>query len=429
MNEANSIHELARATRTAWQSLRRAPNAQRQQVLAALADRLIASIGAIESANRIDLDAGSAAGLDTAMLDRLRLDAPRIQALATDVRSLIDLPDPLAARFDERVLPNGLRLHRRRVPIGVLGVIYESRPNVSVDVAALAIKSGNAAVLRGGKEANATNRALAAIVQAALAQSGLPEAAISLIESTDRAHVLSLLKLDDCIDLIIPRGGAALHAFCREHARMPVITGGIGICHLYVDEHADLDRVVAVIRNAKVQRPTVCNALDTVLVHRAVAERVLPAIVRTLAADGVDFRADTEALAIVAGAVGDTPQFSDRVIAAGPEDFDTEWLSLVLGLKIVESLDAAIAHIDAHSSGHSDGILTKDAASAHDFLERVDSAAVYWNASTRFTDGGQLGLGAEVAVSTQRIHARGPMGLEELTSYKWVIEGDYHSRA
>lgn len=428
MSDAALIHDLARATRTAWQSLRRAPHVQRQQVLAALADRLIAAIDAIESANRVDLDAGAAAGLDTAMLDRLRLDAPRIRALAADVRGLIDLPDPLAVRFDERVLPNGLRLHRRRVPIGVLGVIYESRPNVSVDVAALAIKSGNAAVLRGGKEANATNRALVNIVQAALAQSGLPEAAISLITSTERAHVLSLLKLDDCIDLIIPRGGASLHAFCREHARMPVITGGIGICHLYVDEHADLDRVVAVIRNAKVQRPTVCNALDTVLVHREVAERVLPEIVRMLAADGVSFRVDAEALAMLDGGLVDTPQWRDRVHAAGPDDFDTEWLSLVLGLKIVESLDAAIAHIDAHSSGHSDGILTEDSALAQDFLERVDSAAVYWNASTRFTDGGQLGLGAEVAVSTQRIHARGPMGLEELTSYKWVIEGDYHAR-
>ena len=423
------VHALARSTRVAWQELRRATHVQRQLALAKLAEHLLASIDVIEAANRQDLDAGATAGLDAAMLDRLRLDAPRITALAADVRGLIDLPDPLAIRFDERVLANGLQLHRRRVPIGVLGVIYESRPNVTVDVAALAIKSGNGAVLRGGKEANATNRVLAAIVQQALVQAGLPQAAISLIESTDREHVLRLLRLDDCIDLIIPRGGAPLHAFCREHARMPVITGGIGICHLYVDEHADLDRVVAVIRNAKVQRPTVCNALDTVLVHRAVAERVLPEIVRTLARDGVSFRVEAHALAVLDVALPGSSGLNAHLHPAGPEDFDIEWLALVLGLKIVESMDDAIAHIDAHSSGHSDGILTDDVARARDFLERVDSAAVYWNASTRFTDGGQLGLGAEVAVSTQRIHARGPMGLEELTSYKWVVEGDYHARA
>jgi glutamate-5-semialdehyde dehydrogenase len=421
------LNALATATRVAWTTLKRSAHDTRNATLAGIADGLLARREAIVAANADDLAAGAEAGLDAAMLDRLRLDAPRIAALAADVRTLIDLPDPLAVRFDERVLPNGLRLHRRRVPIGVLGVIYESRPNVSIDVAALAIKSGNAAILRGGKESLRTNLALIEVVRAALRQSGLPANAIDLVRSTDRAHVLELLKLDAFVDLIIPRGGAALHAFCREHARMPVITGGIGICHLYIDDRADLARVVAVIRNAKVQRPTVCNALDTVLVHRAVAARVLPELVRTLAQDGVTFRADAEARALLAGTIDDDAT-RDRVQAAGPDDFDTEWLSLVLGIRVVDDLDAAITHIDVHSSGHSDGILTEDAERARDFLERVDSAAVYWNASTRFTDGGQFGLGAEVAVSTQRIHARGPMGLEELTSYKWVAEGDYHVR-
>ncbi len=424
---AADLDTLARATRDAWKTLKRSSHAQRNAALAAMADGLLAGSDAIAAANAEDLAAGAEAGLDAAMLDRLRLDAPRIAALAADVRTLIELPDPLAIRFDERVLPNGLKLHRRRVPIGVLGVIYESRPNVSVDVAALAIKSGNAAILRGGKESLRTNLALIEVVQQALVQAGLPSHCIDLIRSIDRTQVLELLKLDACVDLIIPRGGAALHAFCREHARMPVITGGIGICHLYIDERADFARVVAVIRNAKVQRPTVCNALDTVLVHRAVAAQVLPDLVRTLARDGVRFRVDAESRTLLDAAMPD-PGVRALIQPAGPDDFDTEWLSLTLGIRVVEDLDAAIEHIDAHSSGHSDGILSEDGDRARDFLERVDSAAVYWNASTRFTDGGQLGLGAEVAVSTQRIHARGPMGLEELTSYKWVAEGDYHVR-
>lgn len=427
MNEID-LKSLAAETRNAWKTLKRSTRVQRDGVLAALAESLLQRSPAIAAANADDLSAGSESGLDAAMLDRLRLDAPRITALADDVLKLIDRPDPLAVRFDERALSNGLKLHRRRVPIGVLGVIYESRPNVTIDVAALAIKSGNAAILRGGKESLRTNLALAGCVRHALLATGLPAECIAMIPSIERAHVLELLKLDGFVDLIIPRGGAALHAFCREHARMPVITGGIGICHLYIDEHADLARVVPVIRNAKVQRPTVCNALDTVLVHHAVAGPVLSGIVRALAADGVHFRAEPRALAALEVALGDAAQFRATVQAAGPEDFDTEWLSLVLGLKIVDSPEAAMAHVEAHSSGHSDGILTEDADRARDFLEHVDSAAVYWNASTRFTDGGELGLGAEVAVSTQRIHARGPMGLEELTSYKWVIEGDYHVR-
>jgi glutamate-5-semialdehyde dehydrogenase len=334
------------------------------------------------------------------------------------------LADPVGEIFDEQVMPNGLQVHKQRVPIGVLAVIYEARPNVTIDVTGLALKSGNAVILRGGSETLNSNQALVAVIREALAESGLPQGAVQFIDSPDRALVSEMLLMGDEIDMLIPRGGAGLHRFCRENSRIPVITGGIGVCHLFVDQSADLLAAVTVIRNAKVQRPSVCNALDTVLVHRAVAAEVIPEIVRTLVADGVTFRLGPDALA----AVADQPDLQDRVSPAGPEDFDTEWLSLVLGIKVVDGLDEALAHIQAHSTGHSDGILTQDPASADRFVQSVDSAAVYVNASTRFTDGSQLGLGAEVAISTQRLHARGPMALEALTTYKWVIRGENHVR-
>jgi glutamate-5-semialdehyde dehydrogenase len=401
--------------------LKRSSSDARNGFLAALAQGLRERVAEIVAANALDLTAGAAAGLNAAMLDRLRLDAPRIEAMAKDVEHVATLPDPLVQRFDLRELGNGLSAHKRRVPLGVLGVIYESRPNVTIDVAALAIKTGNAAVLRGGKEAIESNRVLMQIARAALVSAGLPEAALQFVDAIDRQATLELLKLDDLIDLIIPRGGAGLHAFCRSESRIPVITGGIGICHLYVDAAADLTRSLGVIRNAKVQRPTVCNSLDTVIVHSDVAAEFVPELVALLSSDAVEFRCDERALELaqVTGA---------NVQSAGPDDFDTEWLSLILGIRIVNDAEAAMAHIEAHSSGHSDGILTEDVSLAERFLARIDSAAVYWNASTRFTDGAELGLGAEVAVSTQRLHARGPMGLTELTSYKWVIEGDYHVR-
>jgi glutamate-5-semialdehyde dehydrogenase len=321
-------------------------------------------------------------------------------------------------------LGNGLRVHKRRVPLGVLGVIYEARPNVTADVTGLAIKTGNAAILRGGSETIHSNQALILLTQQALVEAGLPTEAIQFIDDPDRALVLELLQMHDCVDLIIPRGGAGLHRFCRDNSRVPVITGGIGICHLFVDESADLQACLPLVRNAKVQRPTVCNALDTLLLHQNVADRFLPAIVSLLEADGVTFRADAQSLKILE--LGGRRPAS--VTQAGAEDFDTEWLSLVLGLKVVPGIEEAIAHIQEHSTSHSDGILTESKENAQRFLNTVDSSAVYVNASTRFTDGGQLGLGAEVAISTQRLHARGPMGLRELTTYKWVIEGDYHVR-
>lgn len=413
---------LAGAARAASAALKRSPGEVRDAFLGVLAALLEARTDEIEGANRRDLADSERAGLSAAMLDRLRLDRARIGAIARDARHLATLADPLATRFDAQQLPSGIRVHKRRVPIGVLGVIYESRPNVTIDVAALAIKTGNAAVLRGGKEAIASNRVLLGIAREALADCGLPADALQFVDHTERESTLALLQQDDLVDLIIPRGGAGLHAFCRQHSRIPVITGGIGICHLYVDRHADLARALPVIRNAKVQRPTVCNALDTLLVHREAAARFVPMVVQALGGDGVEFRCDDASLAL-ADAV---PEVSVR--PAGAADFDTEWLSLVLGIRVVDSAEEAMRHIEAHSSGHSDGILTEDAALAAAFLERIDSAAVYWNASTRFTDGSELGLGAEVAVSTQRLHARGPMGLAELTSYKWVIEGAYDVR-
>ena len=416
------IRPLARLARLAGATLKRSPGEQRNVFLGMLAVLLRQHAPAIIAANAADLTAAQAAGLSTAMLDRLRLDARRIEGIAADVEHVATLPDPLGERFDARVRPDGLAMHKRRVPLGVLGVIYESRPNVTIDVAALAIKTGNAAVLRGGKEAIESNRILLGIAREALAASGLPADALQFVDSVEREATLALLQLDDLIDLIIPRGGAGLHAFCRRESRIPVITGGIGICHLYVDAHADLTRALPVIRNAKVQRPTVCNALDTVLVHRHIAARFVPELVQTLGADGVEFRCDDASLPLSDAVPG------ARVRPAGDADFDTEWLALVLGIAIVDDAHAAMGHIEAHSSGHSDGILTEDVVLAEEFLARIDSAAVYWNASTRFTDGAEMGLGAEVAVSTQRLHARGPMGLVELTSYKWVIEGAYHVR-
>lgn len=422
MSPLETLSDLAARARQASQALRRTDSDTRNRFLILLAAALRAERDAIVAANALDLEQGLAAGLSAAMLDRLRLTPARIEAIARDVDHVITLADPLCTHFDARTLRSGMRAHKRRVPIGVLGVIYESRPNVTIDVAALAIKTGNAAVLRGGKEAIHSNRVLMALARTALTQAGLPEDALALVDSTEREATLALLQMDEHIDLIIPRGGAGLHAFCRRESRIPVITGGIGICHLYVDAAADLARALPVIRNAKVQRPTVCNALDTVLVHRAVAERFIPAVVADLAALGVSFRCDPASLPLARTA-------DPAALPAGPEDFDTEWLALILGICVVDDAEAAMRHIEAHSSGHSDGILTADAALAERFLARIDSAAVYWNASTRFTDGAELGLGAEVAVSTQRLHARGPMGLEELTSYKWVIEGDYHVRA
>jgi len=415
------LQDLGKRARTAGRQLAGASTEQKNRALHTIAEQLTLREGAILEANEIDVADGRSNGLSEALIDRLLLTPARLSGIAADTRHVASLPDPVGQEFDQETLPNGLRVRRRRTPLGVLGVIYEARPNVTIDVAALALKSGNAAILRGGKETLRSNLALVEAIRAGLAIAGLPKDSMLYIGDPDRTHVLGLLRLREYVDMIIPRGGAELHQFCLENATIPVITGGIGICHLYVDESADLARAVEIIHNAKTQRPSVCNALDTLLVHHSIAAEVLPQVVERLKVDGVCFKADGPALQIVGS--------RENVEPAGAGDWDTEWLSLVLGLKVVEGLDEAIAHIDAHSTGHSDGILTQNQDHARKFVDRVDSAAVYVNASTRFTDGAQLGLGAEVAVSTQKLHARGPMALRELTTYKWIIEGDWHVRA
>jgi glutamate-5-semialdehyde dehydrogenase len=388
----------------------------KNDALSAIAEAILACETEILSANARDLEAGRQAGLSDAMLERLLLNHQRLEGMAGDVEKVVALPDPVGESFDARTLPNGLRIGRRRVPVGVIGVIYESRPNVTVDISALCLKSGNAAILRGGKEATHSNRALAEAVAQGGQKGGVPEEAIQLIESQERALVKDMLTANRYIDMIIPRGGPGLHQFALENATIPVITGGIGICHVYIDRSADPEMVVPIVHNAKVQRPTVCNALDTVLVHRDVARDLLLPIADDLARVGVELRCEPRALEILAG--------HPAVRAAGPDDFDTEFLALVLAVKVVDGLDEALDHIAQHGTQHSDAILTQDYAHAMRFVDEVDSAAVYVNASTRFTDGAQFGLGAEVAVSTQRLHARGPMGLKELTTYKWVVFGD-----
>ena len=414
--------ETGRRAKAASKILARASTETKNAALLALAEALSAARAEVLTANARDVAEGRANGLSEALIDRLLLNDGRVDGLCADLRHLVELNDPVGQHFDETTLPNGIQLRKQRVPLGVLGVIYEARPNVTMDVAGLALKTGNAAILRGGKETIQSNRALVKIVQQTLGTCGLPADAIQFIDSPDRARVLELLKLHEYVDIIIPRGGAKLHAFCRENSQIPVITGGIGICHLFVDESAKLDASLPVIYNAKVQRPSVCNSLDTVLVHKNVAAEMLPRIVEHLAPAGVTFRADSLAAPHLTGFD------SALVLPAGPDDFDTEWLSLVLGLKVVDGLDEAIEHIAAHSTAHSDGILTENSEHAARFIAEVDSAVVYVNASTRFTDGSQFGLGAEVAISTQRLHARGPMGLPELTTYKWVAEGQYHVR-
>jgi len=415
-----SLLPLAQNARRAASALARASAEAKSAALRLLAAELQTQAPQILAANAQDLAAAQEAGLSPALQDRLMLNEARLAAIAADLRAVAELPDPVGEQFEASTLPNGLKIRKQRVPLGVLGVIYEARPNVTIDVAGLALKTGNAALLRGGKETFHSNLALVQVIQSALAQSGLPAESIQYIQDPDRARVLEMLQLDEYIDIIIPRGGAGLHEFCRQHSRVPVMTGGIGICHLFVDESADQPAALRVIHNAKTQRPSVCNALDVVLVHRAVAAEFLLPLVEHLAPAGVTFRADSASLALL----GAHP----AVFPAGEKDFDTEWLSLVLSLKVVEDVNEAIAHIATHSTHHSDGILTHSAAHAEQFIAEVDSAAVYVNASTRFTDGAQLGLGAEVAVSTQRLHARGPMGLRELTTYKWVIQGDWQVR-
>lgn len=400
--------------------------AVKNKALEAIARGLAEDQDAILAANERDLAAGREAGLSEALLDRLLLNPKRLAGMAADVRSVAALPDPVGEVFEMRTLANGLQVGKKRTPIGVLGVIYESRPNVTIDISVLCLKSGNAVILRGGKEARHSNRALADLVIRACDAAGLPEGAVQLIESTDRTLVGEMLRANGLIDMIIPRGGADLHRYCIENATLPVITGGIGVCHTYVDRAADLEKAANIAYNAKVQRPTVCNALDTLLVHRDIAAQFLPLIADRWAAAGVEMRCDPRALEILQRGAGSEPHMPGPTIIrpATEEDFGKEFLSLVASIKVVDDLDEALDHIYHYGTQHSEAIVTEDYHAAMRFLNEVDAAAVFVNASTRFTDGGQFGLGAEVAISTQKLHARGPMGLKELTTYKWIVLGD-----
>lgn len=418
------MQQVGQQAREASRAIARADSNAKNTALRTIAAGIRRNFTALLAANQKDLAAARAAGLEPAMLDRLALSEKGVAAMADGVEQISSLPDPVGEISDLKFRPSGIQVGKMRVPLGVIGIIYEARPNVTADAAALCLKSGNAAILRGGKEITSSCAALTAILRDALALAGLPADAIQVIDDPDRALVEQLLRLDAYVDVIIPRGGAALHAFCREKATIPVITGGIGVCHVYVDQAADLEQVVPIVRNAKVQRPSVCNALDTVLIHRAVAAQALPLIARDLLAQGVELRADEESLAILR----DASLAGQRVVPAQASDYGTEFMALILSIRVVDGLDQALDHI-ARFGNHSDAIITEDRAAADQFIATVDSAAVFVNASTRFNDGGQLGLGAEIAVSTQKLHVRGPMALRELTSYKWVVEGDGHVRA
>jgi glutamate-5-semialdehyde dehydrogenase len=416
------IAQICKEAESASARLALSDSTSKNKALLMLVQWLRENSGAIIHENDKDVAEARANGLSEALIDRLRLTSERVSGIAADLENVIQLEDPVGEVFESGTLPNGLKTRKVRVPLGVIAVIYESRPNVTIDVASLALKSGNAVILRGGSETIHSNRILVEGIRAALSGAGIDPAAVQFIDDPSRELVSQLLKMHRYVDMLIPRGGAGLHTYCRENSTIPVITGGIGICHLFVDHSADLDKSIEVIRNAKIQRPSVCNALDTVLVHKDIASDLVPRLTDVLRQDGVSFRLE-DSLFRKLGI-----QTDEIFQPAGPEDFDTEWLSLVLGIKEVSGLDDAIHHIAFHSTGHSDGILTGDEKNAKRFTHEVDSAVVYVNASTRFTDGGQLGLGAEVAVSTQRLHARGPMALRELTTYKWVVEGAYSVR-
>ncbi len=405
------------AAAAAARSLAFAPTAKKNDALTRMAAGLEGARAALQEANRLDLEAGEAAGLSTAMLDRLALTDGRIDQMAEGLRQIVALPDPVGGITRHEVRPNGLEIAKVRVPIGVVGIIYESRPNVTADAAGLCLKSGNAVVLRGGSEAIYSNRAIAEILAEAVAAAGLEPAAVTFVDDTDRALVARLLKMDDRVDLIIPRGGEGLIRFVTETATIPVIKHDKGLCHTYVDRYVDLEMAAEVALNAKVQRPGTCNAMETLLVHVAVAEPLFERFAPAARDAGVIVHGCKRTCALLA------PVMGDQLVPAAEADWDTEWLSLDCSVRIVDSLNEALDHIAAHTSHHSEAILTRDYDRARRFLREVDAAAVYVNASTRFTDGFEFGLGAEIGISTNKLHARGPMGLEDLTTSKYTILG------
>lgn len=411
---------IGAAAREAARVLATLPTGTKNEILSAMADALTARSDEILDANQVDVRAAREAGMTDAMIDRLTLTPERVADIASAIGTVIGLADPVGSVEDARRVGNGLEVGRRRVPLGVVAVIFEARPNVTVDISALCLKAGNAVILRGGKEALHSNIALAAVIGEAAETAGAPPAAVQLIADPDRALLNDLLRDREHIDVIVPRGGGGLIDFVTETATIPVIETGWGVCHTFVDAGADLEMAQRIVVNAKTRRPSICNALDTLLVHRSEAATFLPLVSRELAKRGVELHAGSD----VGGLLDDSTQ----VAPLGEEDFDTEWLSLRMSVAVVGGMDDAIAHIRRHGGGHSEAIVTNSHGNARRFTDEVDAAAVYVNASTQFTDGGEFGLGAEVGISTQKLHARGPMGLREMTTYKWVVLGDGHVR-
>ncbi|KOA19079.1 gamma-glutamyl phosphate reductase [Clostridium homopropionicum DSM 5847] len=406
------VIEKASLAKTAARKMAILNTDTKNNALLAMADALISNMDTIIEANGVDMSFGKEKGLSDSLLDRLMLDKKRIEAMAQGLRDVASLDDPIGEALRMWKRPNNLKIAQVRVPLGVIGIIYEARPNVTVDAAALCIKSGNAVILRGGSEAINSNKTVARIISEAGEKAGLPQGAVSLIENTDRDAVNVMLKLNKYIDVIIPRGGAGLINTVVQNSTVPVIETGVGNCHLYVDDSADLARAIDITVNAKTQRPAVCNTIETLLVHKDVAEKFLPEVAKVLGSLGVELRGCQVTQSII------------TCKAATEEDYETEFLDLILAVKVVDSLDDAIEHIYRYSSKHSESILTNNYANSQRFLNEVDAAAVYVNASTRFTDGSEFGFGAEIGISTQKLHARGPMGLKELTSSKYIIYGE-----
>ena len=418
----SSVAQICAGAKQASRALARADSGTRDAALLGMADALEARTAEILEANGRDMDAGAEAGLSSALLDRLKLTEERIAGIASDVRNIAALPDPVGETIEGKRLPNGLDVRKVRVPLGVVAVVYESRPNVTIDCSALCLKSGNAIVLRGSSMAANSNAVLAGIARDATVAAGLPAEAISLVAGGGREELPELAAQDEYLDLIIPRGGEGLKAVLKEHAKVPVIYAASGNCHVFVDESADLDDAVAIAVNSKVQRPGVCNAAETLLVHSAAAPEFLPRALRELRESGVELRVDARARSLAGDLAGSLNDATD-------EDWATEYLALVLAVRVVDSVEEAIEHIASYGSGHSEAIVTSNTVSAQAFLGGVDAACVYVNASTRFTDGGQFEMGAEIGNSTQKLHARGPIGVRELCTFKYVVEGSGQVRS
>ena len=416
------METIGKSAKEAFKRLAVLNTETRNKGILSIADALISAQDLIVTENSKDIHLGEEKGLSPAVLDRLLLNRSRLESMSSDMVHVAGLPDPIGEVVDMNVMPNGMEVGRKRVPLGVIGVIYESRPNVTIDISSLCLKSGNAVILRGGSESFYSNTVLTEVIQDAVSKVGVPKEAVQYVESTDRSLVTEMLNLSQYIDLMIPRGGKDLVDMVNREAKMPSITGGVGVCHAYVDESASIDMAVEVVYNSKVQRPSVCNALDTILVHASSAPNFLPQIANVFADAGVEMRCDIRSLSIL-GSRDDV-----TIKTAGSSDWDTEHLSLTVGVKVVDSLSDALEHIDQHGTGHTEAIITENDVTGNTFLQMVDSSAVMLNASTRFNDGGEFGLGAEVAISTNKLHARGPMGLRELTSYKWLVLGNGHIR-